>query len=203
MRKLILVRHGETLWNSEGRTQGRKNSALTTRGILQAEKLAKRLVSEKIDVIYSSNLERAKSTAAIIGKAVDKTPHYDEALIELGFGEWEGLTLKEIDSRYPHELKEWHNNPHKATIPKAEGLEIAQNRIVSFIQKISEVSNDKNVLIVSHGTIIKLFLLSFLNMKLCDFYRLKQGNCSLNIIEFKSRGPVLVKYNDMCYMEII
>ncbi|SCZ01363.1 histidine phosphatase family protein [Alkaliphilus peptidifermentans] len=203
MKKLILVRHGETEWNIEGRTQGKMNSSLTEDGLIQARLLGERLISEDIDSIYASHLDRAKSTAEIIGNIIGKSPSYDEDLAELGFGEWEGLTVKEIELNYPQQLKEWHSNPHKAIIPSGEGLGIGQERIVSFIKKISQENEDNNVLVISHGTIIKLFLLSFLNMQLSDFYRLKQDNCSINVIEFKKRGPVLVKYNDKCYMEII
>ncbi len=203
MKKIYLVRHGETVWNLEGRTQGRRDSHLTERGLYQATMLAKRLVKEPIDSIYSSNLDRAKSTAAIIGKELGLDCHMHEGLAELSFGLWEGLTIKDIERDYPDEVNIWHSTPHLPCIPEGELLEAAQSRIIAAIDEIAEATADKNILIVSHGTVLKLYLQAFLGMELSDFYKLKQENCALNIIEHKKRGPMLSKYNDTSYMDIM
>ncbi len=203
MKRLYLVRHGETAWNLEGRTQGRRDSHLTERGLYQATMLAKRLTKEPIDIIYSSNLDRAKSTAAIIGNELGLESHFHEGLAELSFGLWEGLTIKEIERDYPDAVNVWHSTPQLPCIPDGELLAVAQARINAAIEEILQASADKNILIVSHGTVLKLYLQGFLGMDLKDFYRLKQENCALNIIEYKKRGPMLTKYNDTSYMDIM
>ncbi|KAB3524952.1 histidine phosphatase family protein [Alkaliphilus serpentinus] len=203
MSKIILVRHGETMWNTEGRTQGRKDSSLTEKGLKQAFYLGQRLKRENIDVMYTSPLKRAKSTAEIIGNIINIEPILEAGLAELGFGAWEGLTVKEIQEGYPDTLKAWHTAPHTAIIPEGEGLETGQARVSTSINEIIKESEGKNILLVSHGSIIKLYLLYFLNMDLADYYRLRLDNCSINIIEFKTRGPVLIKYNDVSFMDII
>jgi probable phosphoglycerate mutase len=203
MKKIILVRHGETAWNLEGRTQGRKDSCLTEKGLYQAKLLGKRLKGEAVDLIYSSSLARARSTAQIIGEELSLDCHIREDLAEMGFGLWEGLTSNEIISKYPLESKAWHTTPHLLCVPEGEKLEIAQERISKAMEKIIMASGDKNTLVVSHGIIIKLYLLSFLNMSIADIYKLRQDNCSINVIEFGKRGPVLAKYNDTSYMDIM
>ncbi len=202
MKKIYIVRHGETNWNLEGRTQGWKDSSLTEQGLQQAKQLAQRLKKEEIQVVFSSNLERATSTAHIIADAIKAPCFYLEDLKEVGFGHWEGLTKKEIGTKYPHQLEAWHNTPHIAEIPEGEGLKIAQNRICSLYNEILD-REEENILLVSHGTLIKLFIMSFLNMPLADFYKLKQDNCAINIIEFTKYGSVLTKYNDTSFMEIL
>lgn len=203
MKKLILVRHGETMWNKEGRTQGRRDSSLTEEGLKQAFLLGQWLKREEIDIMYSSPLNRARSTAEIIGNIIGKEPHFNDGLAELGFGAWEGLTVKEIEGSYPEDLKIWHTEPHNANIPDGETLAIGQERVNSSINSIINDNEGKNILLVSHGAIIKLFILSFLGMSLADYYKLRFDNCCINIIEFKKRGPVLVKYNDVSFMDIM
>ena len=203
MKKIYIVRHGETTWNLEGRTQGQKDSHLTELGLFQASQLGKYLAKEPIEVMYSSNLDRARSTALIIGKETGLDCHFHEGLAEICFGLWEGLTVDDIAASYPKELDIWHTTPHLSCIPEGEGLKLAQERICAAVDEIIKATGDKNVLIVSHGTVIKLYLQAFLNMDLSAFYKLKQRNCALNIIAYKKRSPMLVKYNDTSFMDIM
>lgn len=198
MKKLYIVRHGETNWNLKGKTQGIKNSILTEKGLLQAQLLAMKLKHKNIQDIYSSDLSRAKSTAAIISKVLEIPYSYSKDLKEVNFGKWEGLTNEEIMKKYPNEFERWHSKPHRFWAPEGESLKDAQERIVKFIGNLLINSQEDNLLIVSHSSIIKLFLLHILNMDLCDFYKLKQDNCCINIIGFGNYGPVLLKYNDTC-----
>ncbi|MCC5909877.1 MAG: histidine phosphatase family protein [Clostridiaceae bacterium] len=203
MKKLYIVRHGETTWNIEGKTQGVQDSKLTNKGFLQAKLLGERLLKENIEVIYSSNLLRAKSTTSIISNIIKVPYSYESSLGEMNFGDWEGLTISQIKSKYPLAFKKWQDAPQRAYIPKGERLKQAQDRAVNFIKRNLYNSKEDNVLIISHSTIIKLILLHVLNMDLCNYYKLKQDNCSINIVDFRDYGPVLIKYNDTCYMDTV
>ncbi len=202
IKKLYLVRHGQTKWNLESRTQGTKNSDLTSLGFKQAKILGERLKNIKIDAIYSSPLERAASTAQIVANMKNIEYTLDDRLKEMSFGEWEGLTSKEIEENYPENFKIWREQPHLVNIPKGEKIEVAQRRMVEFIDTIIN-SDNETALIISHGTTIRLLLLHILSMDLNHYYKLKQDNCAINLIEFRSYGPVLIKYNDTCHMDII
>ncbi|ABR48782.1 Phosphoglycerate mutase [Alkaliphilus metalliredigens QYMF] len=203
MKQLFLLRHGETNWNLEGRTQGRRDSRLTPGGLQQAELAGQKLMNNKIQVIYSSNLNRAKSTAMIIKEQLGIPCHYDHGLSEMNFGEWEGLTIKEIESNYVDDFSCWRDTPHLTLIPKGENLKNAQKRIVEAIENIMIQSKKDRLVLVSHGAVIKLYLLHVLGMPLSNFYRLKQNNCAINLIEYKECGPVLVKYNDLSHLDIL
>lgn len=202
MKRLYIARHGETYWNLQGKTQGIKDSQLTDLGMKQAELLAERLQGEGIEVIYSSCLSRAISTAMIISKKLEVSLYCDKSLNEINYGDWEGLTLKEIRELYPNEFMRWRTVPHKLRVPGGETLEDAQKRIISFVNELQVSSKGKNVLFVSHSTINKLLLQYILGMELCNYYRLKQDNCCLNIIEFRDYGPVLLIYNETNYLKI-
>src|SRR3954468_9986848 len=101
MTDVLLIRHGETLWNQQGRMQGQDDSPLTTTGLEQARKLARRLKDVAFTTLYSSDLGRAHQTARCIA---DETGHEivaDQGLRERSFGIFEGLTNSEIEKRYP------------------------------------------------------------------------------------------------------
>ncbi|AKL95400.1 fructose-2,6-bisphosphatase [Clostridium aceticum] len=201
MKKLYIVRHGETNWNLLGKTQGIQDSELTKKGLIQAHLLADRLLKENIEIIYTSYLNRAKSTAMIIKSQLKVPCYYEEGLNEMNFGKWEGLTHEEILQSYPKEFKKWRNFPQEASIPEGEDLKFAQKRIVKFVEKLLITTEKNRILLISHSTIIKLLLLHVLNMDLSNYYRLKQDNCSINIIDYREYGPVLLQYNDTCHIK--
>ncbi|MDI9475894.1 MAG: histidine phosphatase family protein [Natronincolaceae bacterium] len=203
MKKLYLVRHGQTLWNLEGKTQGSKNSGLTPLGFEQAKKLGEYFRDIELGEIYCSTLQRAYSTAQIIADIKNLDCKLDSRLVEMNFGEWEGLTRPEIKKRYPDDFRTWMEKPHLANIPSGETIEIAQKRMVDFVDDKIIKSDKDTILVVSHGTVIRLLLLSVLSMDLKHYYKLKLSNGSVNLVEFRYYGPVLIKYNDTCHMDII
>lgn len=202
MNKIFLIRHGQTDWNLEGRTQGIQDSNLTEKGIEDTKLLAKRLREEEIHVIYSSTLNRAKKTAKIISNELNIPVKYNEDLVELNYGEWEGLTIEEIRNKYPEQLDNWFTRPHLTIFPDGEDLIKAQERVVTAFNNIlnENKEKEKNILIVSHSTMIRLLLLNILDMNLSSYNRLKQNNCAINVIGIRRNEPVLLQYNDTCYM---
>ncbi len=201
MKRIYIVRHGETEWNLRGKTQGIKDSKLTQLGRQQGGLLASRLLDENIGVIYSSMLKRASSTAKIINKKLKLPLYYNVNLNEINFGLWEGLTNNQIIKKYPKEFQLWREAPQKVRIPNGEELSTAQKRIVAFVDLLIEDCNINRILLVSHSSIIKLLLLNILGMNLSGYYRLKIENASLNIIEFRHYGPLLLNYNDTYHIK--
>jgi broad specificity phosphatase PhoE len=132
---LLLVRHGETDWNAEGRLQGHTDRPLNETGRRQARELADRLAEERIDVIYASDLSRAKETAEIVGERLGLTVVVDPALREKNWGNWEGLTG---DERVHVELE-------------GESTEAHRERIVAAVKRIAGRHPDQRVVIVTHG----------------------------------------------------
>ncbi len=136
MTTLLLVRHGETDWNAEGRLQGQTDRPLSDYGRRQAQQLAGGLESEEVEAIYSSDLARARETAEIVGERLGLTVELDPDLREKDWGTWEGLTALERDRvEFVGESTEEH-----------------QERILRALRRISERHpGERRVLVVTHG----------------------------------------------------
>lgn len=200
MTKLYLIRHGETMWNMEKRTQGIRNIQLSELGKLQAKYLAKGLEKENIDVIYSSDLSRAYETAKIVGKYIDKPVQPLPEIREMNFGEWEGLTINEIKGKYQDIYSQWSTTPHIAKIPGAETLIQVQERAMKGVNNIIKENPGKNIVMVSHGTAIKTIIFRLLDIDLSYYRKIRQDNTAINIIDFKEEYNVLVRLNDTCHL---
>ena len=136
MTALLLVRHGETDWNAEGRLQGQTDRPLSDYGRRQARELAEELADEGLEAIYSSDLARAHETAAIVGERLGLAVGLDPDLREKDWGSWEGLTSVERDRvEFVGESTEAH-----------------QERMLQALRRISERHpGDGRVLVVTHG----------------------------------------------------
>ncbi|MBC2577359.1 histidine phosphatase family protein [Peptostreptococcus russellii] len=201
MNTYYLVRHGQTVWNTLGQTQGHGNSPLTELGIQQAKDLAEALKEYPIDIIYCSDLGRAVETAEIIGKELNIEIHPTESLREMGFGVWEGMPLREIEKIYPESFKMWRNEPEKVQIEGGETLDMIKQRQDKLIEELNEKYKNKHILLVSHSVTVRVMLLSFLESHVRNIYRIKQDNTALNIVEYRNYGPVIMKMNDTRHLK--
>lgn len=202
--RLYIVRHGESQWNVLKKIQGSSNIDLSDDGIKQAYMLAKRLKNEKIDEIYSSDLNRAFNTAEIIANGRNLAVKKSKYLREMDFGDWEGHTSVELEKLYGDNYRSWKINPQATIIDNGETLNEVQKRALNFVNKIIIDNNGDNILLVSHGTTIKSIILGLLNINLSFYPRLKQDNTAINIIDIKDNGlPVLILFNDTCHLRSV
>lgn len=144
------VRHGITDWNVEGRVQGQSNIPLNQEGRNQAQALAARMTTEQWDVIYTSDLSRAVTTAEIVNERIGVSIVQDERLREVGFGLMEGTTPEE-------RINQWGDNWKAKDLGKEQN-ESVLNRANQFIRDILLKHPQKRVLVVSHGAFIGLML---------------------------------------------
>ena len=169
---IILVRHGQTIWNVDKRKQGRKNSPLTVKGLEQAQKIGSFLSSytqirNKIEII-SSPLPRAWQTASIIYQNIIKIRDnlklniclVDE-LMEHSFGDWEGLTEVEIEKLYPGELNKRKNNLWEYRINNGESFKDLYERTSIFYNNLNK---DKDYILVTHEMVSKSLRGMLLNL---------------------------------------
>lgn len=202
MLKLYLIRHGQTKWNFESKTQGCKNIELSELGVLQSKLIANKLkkIDENYLKIFTSDLDRCYLTAKVIGEElmVDVDVHRD--LREMSFGDWEGLTHEEIKQSYSDEYFKWRNEPYNAVIPKGEDLKTVQARCLNAVKTILNKYDNGSIIIISHGVAIKTIILGILGLDLKHFYNITLSNASLNKIEFREYGPVVINLNDTCHL---
>jgi broad specificity phosphatase PhoE len=140
---LLLVRHGETDWNREGRVQGHSDVPLNDTGRAQARALAEQLATEQVDAVYSSDLRRARDTAREVARASGHAVTTTSALREKHFGSWEGLTHDEILSRDANAL----SGPWSDGEPREE----MADRVLDALREIAARHEGETVLVVSHG----------------------------------------------------
>ncbi|MBP3964046.1 histidine phosphatase family protein [Paenibacillus lignilyticus] len=146
MTRIGLIRHGITDWNVEGRAQGQSDIPLNETGRLQALALAERLRNEPWDIIYSSDLSRAKETADIVAGFMGLTVLTDRRLREMYKGEMEGTTLTERIQKWG---ERWLD-----LAPGQEDDDSIISRGTSFISEAAETYRGKNILVISHGVLI-------------------------------------------------
>jgi broad specificity phosphatase PhoE len=154
MTNLLLVRHGETDWNRDGRWQGGSDTRLNDVGREQARALAQQLDGE-IDVLYSSDLARARETAEIVAAKLGLEVRLDPRLRERGFGSWEGLTTTEIEERFAEAHGRWLAG-EGAGADDAEAFEDFSARVEDFLSDVLRLHPGEEVLVVSHGGSIRV-----------------------------------------------
>lgn len=200
MQKLFLVRHGETVWNSERRYIGRTNLTLSTKGIEQAKSLARRFAREDVEAIFTSPLKRSLETARIIGREVSLEPVVINELIEVDFGKWEGLTYEEIKEKFGEIIDRWLFSPSKVEIPSGESWEEVMRRAKEFLRQVSE-RPEKTGLAITHGGIIKTIVALIFNHQRVPFASFLIGNASVSAVGFTEGRPYLLFLNDTCHLK--
>jgi broad specificity phosphatase PhoE len=149
--EIILVRHGQTDWNLQGRCQGSTDLELNSSGVEQAETLALGLRQEKIHGIYSSHLKRALQTADRIRQYHRIEVVADEDLRELDHGYLEGLTFVDVREKYPEFIGRWRREPALLTVPGGESLADVDGRIWQAMQRIARRHLSETVVVVTHN----------------------------------------------------
>jgi broad specificity phosphatase PhoE len=150
---LVLVRHGETDWNREGRWQGHSDTHLNELGREQARRVAGEL--RDVDVVYSSDLARSRETADVIAGALGLDVRLDPRLRERSFGAWEGLTVTEIEADFADAHARWLAG-EGAGADDAEPFEAFGDRVQNFLEDVLGRHPDETVLVVAHGGSIRV-----------------------------------------------
>ena len=194
-----LVRHGETEWNRMGRMQGHLGVPLSAKGRRQAAQVGKRLGSVEFSAAYCSDLPRAAETARIIadGRDLEVTP--DSDLREFSYGEWEGLTLEEVETRYPGALAERIEAGGNLgfTAPGGESAFDAIQRVRRFTNRATESLGDgDSVLVVAHGGSLRALAVCLLDLADSDFWKFRVDNTALAIVTDHDGSRVLESWND-------
>jgi alpha-ribazole phosphatase/probable phosphoglycerate mutase len=198
--RFYLVRHGETIWNNQIRLQGHRDIPLSDAGRQQARCIAGRLAAVALHAAYTSDLQRAAETAAIVlaGRGLDAQLLPD--LREASFGVWEGLTYEEVSRLYPAEQAARRANPADVAPPGGEPLSTMLLRMQRVIARITADHPDRSVLVVTHGGPLRIFIGALLGLGLESYWKLRVDNCSLSIVDTYPEGAILSLLNDTCHL---
>lgn len=179
---ILLIRHGHT--DAIGRRLvGRlPGVGLTDQGRQQASVLAAQLRDEPIAAIYASPLERAVQTAAPLADALGMPVHVCEALVEVDFGGWTGLTFDELEGR--DDWRRFNTERSRAPVPGGEAAAAVQARIVGALERLRARHPSATIAVVSHADVIRAALLHYRGWSLDLFHRIEIAPASISMVRF-------------------
>ena len=183
--RILLVRHGETVANVEGRWQGQTDSPLTERGLAQARLLAQALEDEPLEAIFSSDLGRALATADVVASLHGLRVEPDVRLRELNVGQWTGRNRDEIQAMHPDQWRLWAERPAMARIPGGETLAAAQQRALTFFDQRMPAHPGQTVLVVTHGAVGQAVLVQAMGRSVEALWLEERlDNCQISRLEW-------------------
>ena len=201
MTKVYLVRHGQTEWNKKLTFRGRRDIPLNERGRQEAKAIAEVLKYKRIDAIYTSPLRRSIETAEPTARFFHLGVVPVEGLIDISYGDWEGLTFNEVKKRYKDQYKKWEKRPEKVRFPNGETLDEVRERSFCAFKDILNANPGKSILIIPHRVINKVLICASLGLGNSHFWEIKQDPGCINLIEYSNDRFVLSVMNDTCHLK--
>ena len=156
--EIILIRHGETEWNSQKRMQGHSNSDLSEVGRGQIQALGELMKNVSFDHIYSSDSLRARQTAEAITQYSGHTLQFDQRIREKNLGVFEGLTSTEAKERHPEIYRLFKTAGANYVIDEGESTQQLLERALEFIEEIRLRHPQERVVMVTHGGVVRVLM---------------------------------------------
>lgn len=200
MTRLLLVRHGESEYNSAQRFAGHIDVGLTDKGHRQAERLRDRLNGEKIDAVYCSDLQRARLTAEVAIEGRNLIVSMCPELREINYGDVDGLPFAEIQRLHPELARKIHDSDLGMAFPGGESFLEFVDRVESFTEKLTRHGPSDNVLVVAHGGPLRTLLCSLLAVGQKSWWQFRIDNASLTIVDTYEKRAILSLLNETNYL---
>jgi phosphoserine phosphatase len=202
MTKIILVRHGHVEGISPERFRGRVDLTLTAEGRRQAAVTADRIhATWRPAAVFASPLSRCRATAEAIATPLGLSPRPLDGLIDIDYGQWQGLTPDEVRARWPGLLETWYRAPDWAAIPGGETLQDVLVRALSALRDVVDRHPSDTVVLVAHDSVNRVILLHALGLPLSRYWRLGQHPCAINEIDLLGDGSVVLSMNETGHLK--
>jgi probable phosphoglycerate mutase len=202
---ILLVRHGETTWNREGRYQGRTDIPLSETGQAQVQRLGDRLRNVPIAAAIASPLSRAKTTAEAVLAGHTLTLELDPGLLEISHGAWEGKLASEVERDHAEMFGVWRTAPGRDALagPGAETLGDVEARAWPVLEKLcARLGADDTGLIAAHDAVNRVLLCRVLGLPLDQVWKFRQAPATLNVLSGRSLAELqVVRLNDCEHSE--
>lgn len=201
MKKIYLIRHGETESNRKGIFRGRLDIPLSQNGKEQAKDLRGYFEDSPVDAVYTSPLSRAVETAETVfpGHQVIKEPLLDN----LDLGEWSGMEKSIVQERFPRQWQDWVTRPESITFPGGERLADVHRRSQLFFEKVLAAETEA-IAVVSHRSVVKVMIAAALGVAKNYYWKFHLDNASVSLLHYEhQRGFTLVKLNDIHHLKDI
>ena len=201
--RLIVVRHGETLYNAQRRFTGQSDIPLNSLGEQQAAALGESLAMEHLDVIVTSDLERTRVTARAIAHNHGLPLQEDIDLRELAFGEWEGYTYDEVLARDANLVSQWRVDPSKYAPPGGETVAQLRDRCARALKRWQTQYPEASVLWVTHGGLIGVLLCHVLGIDLKRRWQFRHDNASISEMRLSGDRTIIVRLNETAHIRAL
>jgi probable phosphoglycerate mutase len=204
---ILLIRHGETAWNAVRRLQGHIDIPLNAEGERQAGALAQALAAESVDVIISSDLQRARQTAQAVADQYDGAKvHADANLRERCYGVFEGMLYTEVEQQYPADFALWQARDVDAVMPPgervAESFRQFYARAISAIREWAERHPGKTIAVVAHGGVLECAYREAVGMQLDSPRDFQVKNASINRFTFSDGKLALTSWGEVEHLSL-
>ena len=198
--RLVMVRHGETAWNAEGRIQGHIDVALNELGEAQAEALGKRLACEHFDAVYASDLQRAYRTACPAVREPGRSIVTDRRLRERHLGVLQGLTGGEARAGHPVAWEAFKSRQPDLPLEGGESLSEFSYRVVAFLEDMLGQHAGNRILAVTHGGVLDAAYRHALRMPLSAVRDFPIFNASINVLLHDHQGWHIESWGDISHL---
>ena len=195
---LILIRHGETEWNVEGRMQGHLDSPLTRSGEQQALAVGERLRDEKFSSLYCSDLGRAQKTAAQIRWPTQV--NLDARLRERHLGVFQGLTMEEAQRLHPDEFVQFRSRAPDHVVPGGESRRQVQRRVVAALLERAQAHRGETIVVVTHGGVLDVVYRFARSLALDAPREHEMNNASVNYLTWSQAGLEIERWGDVTHL---
>ncbi|MBI4291434.1 MAG: histidine phosphatase family protein [Betaproteobacteria bacterium] len=200
MTTVLLIRHGETAWNVEGRIQGYLDSPLTHLGRAQAEALGARLAEEPLDALISSDLGRTRQTAHPITESTGLVPVFDSALRERNYGAWEGRTYAEIKRDFPEDYERIVRREPLATAQGGESAVQFQERVVATLTRFARTLRGQRFAVVTHGGVLGVMYRHAMGLGFDAPRTYTIANASINRLHFDGSAWKIETWGEVAHL---
>ena len=199
--RVILVRHGQTVWNVQQRFRGQADVPLDETGQRQAQLTAEYIAARwPLSAVYCSPLQRALDTGRAIAVAQQLEVQPLHELLDISFGELQGLSVAEAIDRYPDVVHSWTESPQVTRFPGGEGLDTVRQRSTSALRKVVDDHPGDTVALVAHTVLNRVLLCAVLGLGNEHFWRLGQATCAINLIEWNGERYMVDLMNDTSHL---
>ena len=199
--RLCIVRHGETAWNAEHRVQGQLDVPLSAIGHAQAQAASRVLSREEFDVIYSSDLSRARQTAQPTASLLSRKILLDKDLRERHYGIFERLTYAEVKVRFPEDYARFEARDPEYAFQTGESLKDFSARSIAVISKIADAHAGRSILVFTHGGVLDKLYRHVTGLPLSAQRNFGIPNAGLNRIELTPAGWQIRSWVDIAHLE--
>lgn len=199
--RIVAVRHGQTAWNADARIQGHTDIALDAVGHDQALRVAAALGEEPLQAVYSSDLLRARQTAAPLADRVGLPLRIDAGLRERGFGEFEGLSFAQIEARWPEQAAAWRRRDPDFGARGGEVLRDFRARIVDAVARLASAHRGEQIVLVTHGGVLDLLYREAARVALDAPRTWQVANAGINRLLHTGEGLTLIAWADTAHLD--